>query len=183
MTTKHTYIAWHCRGCGHKEETDQRYLYNPVNCPKCGSRDTRKGHPILPTNHVDRDERPNNYHFGSDKKTIQVYLRSMDGKSTGVCLDEDDVPDCSDFPERVAEELLRIVESKFLYYGGKGKLIAVIESMKSCEAQSDANRRLNRIEELRADIVSNLYELESVLDEQESYSLNAGSTGNQGITL
>lgn len=158
------YIAYHCPNCGFSHESTVPVYSRPVKCPSCGADGIRPDHPRLPTNSVSRDEKPQSYHFGSDKKTIQVYLRSLDGKSTGVCLDENDVPDCDEDPVHVAEQVLKQIQG-WIYHGGLPKLQEVVASMKANAEKSDTNARANRINELKKSIVCDCHEL-SLLSDQ-----------------
>jgi hypothetical protein len=157
----HTYIAWHCTKCGHCHVSSTPVSSYPVKCPSCGEQSIRLGHPVLPTNSVSRDDRPSRYDFCSNKETIQVYIYSLDGKRIGICLDEEDVPDCTDDPVHVAELVLKEMES-WIYYSQLPRLREVVASMKENAEKSDENARLNRIEELKASIVSNLHELKII---------------------
>jgi hypothetical protein len=148
-----TYIAWHCKKCGHSKEIDRVAYSYPVNCPSCGAPEVRHGHPRLPVNSVDADSQPQNYDLCSSKKSIQVYLRSLDGSAHGMTFDPDDVPDTSDDPISVAEEVLSMAE-KYFYYGGLDKLRGVVDSMKSNKELSDKNWIENRKHEIRAEMVA-----------------------------
>lgn len=153
-----TYVHYHCTKCGHIHESEVPLYSCPVKCPSCGEKSIRHGYPVLPTNRVERDEKPHRYHLGSTKETVQVYLRSLDGLQTGVCLDEDDVPDCDDDPVHVAGQVLSKMEGG-LYYGGLPKLREVVDSMKANASKSEGNSRMNRVHELRKSLVHDLHEL------------------------
>lgn len=104
---------------------------------------------ILPTNSVWRDLEPRRYDFCSDKREIQVYFKAMSGEHYSVPLDPDYVPDCDRDPVLVAKDVLDVLDERYIYHGGTYKLRAVLEAMEACHSESEQNRRVNRIHELR----------------------------------
>ena len=161
-----TYVDWHCRNCGHQHETNLHPYSYPVKCPKCDNESVYRGAPKLPVNFVYCDSEPRQYSFTSNDKHIQVYMQSLTGKTCGVTLDPDEVPDCSDDPIEVVSEVLRILNG-YLYTSQKPKVKAILTEMQNCKEESDKNAKLNQIHELRKSIVLNSLDYVSLMEELE----------------
>lgn len=161
MTIPTTYVDWHCTNCGHEHETNQPFYSYPATCPSCGEKSIRRGTPVLPTNKVYCDSEPHQYSFTSDDKQIQVYMRSLTGKSCGVTLDPENVPDCDNDPIEVTKKVLSILE-RYIYTSAKERVEVVLNDMIAHKEESEKNSALNRIHELRKFIVLNVLEYEEL---------------------
>jgi len=164
-----TYIDWHCAACGHEHEARAYGGPIPVTCPQCGvTNKARRGYPILPTNEAWCDDRPRQYSisFGGEKE-IQVYLRAATGEKIGHTMNPDWVPDCGDDPIAVARAVLAICKDRYIYCGSTPHVEKVLAAMEACQELSEANRRANRIHELRRQIVLGLAEYEDLVAEPE----------------
>jgi len=161
-----TYVDWHCRNCGHQHETNYHSYSYPLKCPNCNHESVSWGAPKLPVNFVYCDSEPRQYSFTSNDKHIQVYMQSLTGKTCGVTLDPDEVPDCSDDPIEIVSEVLRILNG-YLYSSQKQKVEAILTEMQNCKEESDKNAKLNQIHELRKSIVLNSLDYVSLMEELE----------------
>jgi len=161
-----TYVDWHCRKCGHEHEaTGPSYSY-PVACPKCGEKEVQRGHPVLPTNRAWCGSYPRQYTLCGDEKEIQVYLVAATGERAGHAMNPDWVPDCDDDPIAVAHAVLDICNTKYMYCGGKDRIVAVLAAMEKCAEMSEKNRASNRLHELRKRIVCDVAEYSDLIEER-----------------
>lgn len=161
MTLPTTYVDWYCKNCGHEHETNQPFYSYPVTCPSCEEKSIRRGPPVLATNMVYCDSEPQQYSFSSDDKQIQVYMRSLTGKSCGVTLDPENLPDCDNDPIEVVQEVLSIL-NRYIYTSAKERVEVVLNDMISHKEESDKNAALNRIHELRKSIVLDTLEYDEL---------------------
>lgn len=160
-----TYVSWYCRSCGHENETDKPSYSYPANCPSCGENKISYCTPKLPLNEVYCDSEPHRYSFTSDEKDIQVYMRSMNGGHCGITLSPEYVPDCSGDPIEVVREVLHILETRYLFNSSKERVQKILKEMEECEEQSNKNAKINRVHELRKNIVLDSHEYLSLIEE------------------
>ncbi len=161
-----TYVDWYCRDCGHENETNRYAGSYPVKCPKCKKESTTSGYPSLPINSATRDTKAKRYSYCTADKEIQVYLRSATGETAGKVMDPDWVPDCDDDPVTVAESVLNICNTKYIYCGNKDIIEKVCKAMKDCKDLSDKNIIKNRQHELRKAIVLDIIEYNDLGEEK-----------------
>jgi len=159
-----TYVDWHCRKCGHTHEATGPTSSCPCKCPACGEEETQRGFPVLPVNKACCDRSPRQYNLCGGEKEIQVYLVAATGERAGHCMDPNYVPDCTDDPIAVARAVLDICNTKYLYCGGKDRIIAVLAAMGKAEAVSETNRAVNRLHELRKRIVCDVAEYADLVE-------------------
>ena len=159
----HTYIDWHCTACGFEHEATGSSYALLCNCPSCGKSATRQGFHRLPVNQATRDAEPHQYDFCSNRKDVQVYLTAATGERTGQTMHEEWVPDCNDDPVSVAEAVLVVCKTKYLFCGGTDKVAAVVAAMRACTALSAENARINRMHDLRKALVLGMQEYADLL--------------------
>ncbi len=164
MNIPETHIAWHCRSCGHNQEERRLSGSYPVNCSECGKPEVQRYHKNLPTNRVWCDSSPQRYDLCSNKREIQVYLRSMDGKAAGLTFDPDEVPDCDQDALDVAKEVLSAVQ-KYLYSSSLPKIKETVAAMEACHEASEKNRTINRRNEIRRELAELQREWNNLEDE------------------
>lgn len=160
-----TYVSWYCRNCGHENETDKPSYSYPAKCPSCGENKISHDTPKLPVNDVYCDSEPRQYSWTSDEKEIQVYMRSMNGGNCGIALNPEYVPDCSGDPIEVVREVLHILETQYWFNSSKEKVQKILKEMEECEEQSNKNAKINRVHELRKNIVLDSHEYLSLIEE------------------
>lgn len=163
MNIPTTYVGWHCPKCGYEHEATQLVLSYPGQCPVCGDQGIRAGHAVLPVNAASCDPEPRQYSWTGGPKEVQVYLYAATGEHAGMAMDPGCVPDCTGNPIAVAESALRICDTKYVYYGNRDRVAAVLEAMKACEALSERNARANRLHELRRLIVCGMQEYTALI--------------------
>ncbi len=162
-----THIDWHCRACGFEHESDRPLYSYPVKCPECGAERITTGFKRRPANRVECDSTPTQYDRCGGDRQIQVYLFALTGEQASFCFDPDDVPDCDDAPEVVADEVLREVEAYF-FSTSKENIRTVCAIMHACTEESDRNAGYNRMMELRKVMVAARHEYKYLaVDEAE----------------
>jgi len=166
MAMPRTYIDWYCPDCGLKHTTNKRSFSYPCNCPKCGKNRITFGFPLLPVNKAWCDKTPQQYNLLSNQKDIQVYLQAATGERVGYVMDPDWVPDCNIAAYIVAEEVIKICETKFLFSTQLDQLKKVLAAMNKCKMLSYENERINRLNELRRSIILDRIEYNELKEEE-----------------
>lgn len=170
-----TYVDWHCRKCGNTHEATGPTSSYPCKCPACGEAQTQRGFPVLPVNKAWCDSSPRQYNLCGGEKEIQVYLVAATGERAAHAMNPDHVPDCDDDPITVARAVLDICNTKYLYCGGKDRIVAVLAAMEKCEDMSEKNRASNRLHELRKRIVCAVAEYADLVEANATAHWRSGS--------
>ena len=119
----------------------------------------------MPVNKAWCDDSPHQYNLCGFEKQIQVYLVAATGEQVGHCMNLDYVPDCDDDPISVARAVLEICNTKYLYCGGKDRIVAVLAAMEKAKDVSEKNRAANRLHELRKRIVCDIVEYTDLVND------------------